>query len=554
MGIGQSGFAARVAQARAEAAQIGLRAPWADEPLTDGLTYALIDASHAAPAPTTTIVDGTPGNDRLIAAGGSYGVSGGGGRDTAVIDLQTGWSQGVAFDGTGVGPGSGDVFLNDGGSATRHLIGISNLEIHGRTSGALLDNFITGGAGTDTIYGGPGDDILTSGPGVTTLIGGPGNDVYYVHNLFDRVTENPGEGYDTVFTTVPFTLPANVEALYLQGAVVSGTGNALDNLIVGDNGANLLRGMAGNDTLYGNGGNDRLDGGPGNDYLDGGSGVNSAVYHLDTDWLPGKPFDGSAVGPWGGKVIIDGGPGNVDTLVNIQRLEVTGFANAPNHIVGSAGNDILKGGNLDDYIDGGPGADSMAGGLGNDTYIVDNAADFILEYPNQGYDTVYSSVTYTLPPNVEELHLTGFAYAGTGNDGDNVIYASDRGCRLRGGAGNDTLYGGAGNDILQGGTGNDTLYGGAGNDILDGGPGADYLVGGPGADTFVERKGEATGDTIADFTTGQDRIQLTGWGAGTTLTLADAATHLWTITDGVDGTTNTLTILGDVKPSDVVFG
>ena len=68
------------------------------------------------------------------------------------------------------------------------------------------------------------------------------------------------------------------EALYLSGGVVSGTGNASDNLIVGDMGGNLLRGMAGNDHLLGYDGNDRLDGGAGNDTLDGGTGINTAIF------------------------------------------------------------------------------------------------------------------------------------------------------------------------------------------------------------------------------------------------------------------------------------
>ena len=51
---------------------------------------------------------------------------------------------------------------------------------------------------------------------------------------------------------------------------ISGTGNALANVINGNGAANQLFGGAGNDTLNGNDGNDLIDGGDGNDTLNGG--------------------------------------------------------------------------------------------------------------------------------------------------------------------------------------------------------------------------------------------------------------------------------------------
>jgi len=74
------------------------------------------------------------------------------------------------------------------------------------------------------------------------------------------------------------------------------------------------------------------------------------------------------------------------------------------------------------------------------------------------------------------------------------------------------IDGGDGNDVLLGGAGRDQLVGGSGNDILFGGGGADDLRGGAGADIFVyadttDSNGAAF-DTIADFETGIDRIDL----------------------------------------------
>ncbi|MCU0075584.1 Ig family protein, partial [Pseudomonas koreensis] len=66
-------------------------------------------------------------------------------------------------------------------------------------------------------------------------------------------------------------------------------------------------------------------------------------------------------------------------------------------------------------LNGGLGADTMTGGLGNDTYYVDNAGDSVVEDANAGVDTVMASIDYTLGTNLENLTLLGSALNGTGN-------------------------------------------------------------------------------------------------------------------------------------------
>ncbi|WP_457155437.1 calcium-binding protein, partial [Mesorhizobium sp. P5_C1] len=131
--------------------------------------------------------------------------------------------------------------------------------------GSAANDIINGGAGADLLVGGTGadqlagnggDDQLEGGTGVDILLGGPGNDVYYV-DAQGEALEGLAAGTDTVFSSISFTLGANIENLVLQGtANLTATGNALANRITGNDGNNLLLGGAGPDDLFGGKGND----------------------------------------------------------------------------------------------------------------------------------------------------------------------------------------------------------------------------------------------------------------------------------------------------------
>jgi Ca2+-binding RTX toxin-like protein len=112
------------------------------------------------------------------------------------------------------------------------------------------------------------------------MLGGTGDDTYVVDVSTDVITENANEGTDTVETGITYTLGTNVENLTLTGATaINGTGNTLNNVLVGNSAINSLIGAAGNDTLDGLGGADTLTGGLGNDtYILGrGYGVDTVV-------------------------------------------------------------------------------------------------------------------------------------------------------------------------------------------------------------------------------------------------------------------------------------
>ena len=109
----------------------------------------------------------------------------------------------------------------------------------------------------------------------------------------------------------------------------------------------------------------------------------------------------------------------------------------------------------------------MAGGAGNDLYVVDNAGDLVGEAANGGVDGVQSSVSFVLGANLENLTLTGSsAINGTGNGLANVIVGNTAANRINAGSGNDSIVGGSGNDTLNAGVGVDTVSGGVGSDLL----------------------------------------------------------------------------------------
>lgn len=80
----------------------------------------------------------------------------------------------------------------------------------------------------------------------------------------------------------------------------------------------------------------------------------------------------------------------------------------------------------------------MIGGLGNDTYFVENSGDKVIERLNEGTDTISSKITHTLSTNVENLTLTStVAINATGNALANVITGNSAANQLTSGTGND---------------------------------------------------------------------------------------------------------------------
>ena len=143
-----------------------------------------------------------------------------------------------------------------------------------------------GNSVSNILIGLGGDDVLNGGSGADDMRGGSGNDIYYVDNVGDSITENPGDGTDRVNSRIDFVLGSDLENLDLIGSnAIDGTGNELANKINGNSVSNILIGLGGDDLLNGGSGDDKLTGGAGNDIFQLKNGLGR---DLITDYVPGE--------------------------------------------------------------------------------------------------------------------------------------------------------------------------------------------------------------------------------------------------------------------------
>ncbi|MDC4340320.1 putative Ig domain-containing protein [Acinetobacter baumannii] len=300
------------------------------------------------------ILYGQAGNDTLNGGTGNDTMYGGKGDDTYIVDSTADVISESVNEGT-------DTVQS---SVTYTLVNnVENLTLTGTTAingtGNALNNVIIGNSAINTLTGGAGDDYLNGGGGADKLLGGTGNDSYVIDNTGDIVTENTGEGIDTVLSSITYTLGNNLENLTLTGSTaINGTGNALNNVIVGNSAINTLTGGAGDDYLDGGAGADKLLGGLGND-----------TYVIDNS----------------GDIVTENASEGIDTVLssitytlgsNLENLTLSGSTaiNATgntlnNTLTGNSGVNALNGGAGNDILDGQGGNDQLTGGTGTDTAL-----------------------------------------------------------------------------------------------------------------------------------------------------------------------------------------
>ena len=251
---------------------------------------------------------GDAGNDTLSGGSGVDTMTGGTGNDTYIVDGATEQVIENADEGIDLVQSSASYTL---------AANVENLTLTGSSTlngdGNALDNVITGNSNVNQLTGGDGNDTLDGGSNADKLTGGLGDDTYVVDNLSDQVIENAGEGSDLVKSSVNYTLAADLENLTLTGSAANGTGNDVDNIIIGNSSANTLLGGLGNDAIDGDSGNDTLNGQGGFDTLTGGNGNDILIWDADDTLIGGANRD---------TVVIDGaGTVDLDT-VKISGIEV----------------------------------------------------------------------------------------------------------------------------------------------------------------------------------------------------------------------------------------
>ncbi|MBD9426959.1 calcium-binding protein [Pseudomonas sp. PDM15] len=317
------------------------------------------------------------------------------------------------------------------------------------------------------------------------LLGTTGNDNLRGYATADQI--NSGAGND-----------------YLYGAAGDDqlNGELGDDRVYGEDGNDLLLGAEGADNLYGGNGNDVLDGGVGNDSLSGDAG--SDVYRFSRGWGQDTVSNN------------DSSTGKVDAIefasdIAPSDIQITRSGdNLVLSLVGSTdkvtvNNYFDKDGTSTYKLEEIRFADST-------TWSIDKVKELAL-LGTAGNDTLrgYASA--------DQIN------AGAGND---YLYGAAGNDVLGGEVGNDYLYGEDGNDSLNGGEGTDTLYGGTGNDVLDGGVGNDTLNGDAGSDVYRFSRGWGQ-DTVSsnDSSTGKvDAIEFASDIAPSDIQITRSGDHL----------------------------
>ncbi|VVM54546.1 beta strand repeat-containing protein [Pseudomonas fluorescens] len=490
---------------------------------------------------------GYGGDDVLDGGAGADLMQGGDGGDTYYVDN-------LADVVSETGTGGVDLVAT---SLDRYVLGanIENGRIlstgNSKLAGNALDNVLYAGSGDDGLHGSTGFDTVSyeyADAAVTIDLG-----------TISQVTG--GSGTDTL---------GGFEAVIGSRFNDTLIGNSQDNTLDGNVGRDLVKGEGGNDTLMAEGGysatlestyyettyddfgnqiggfdfwfyqGETLDGGAGNDFVSYANAQSSVVVDLTS----GFGYATGAIAVLNSRPAPDTGIGS---FINDVEQAISDFADqlsSIENIIGSSFNDRLTGDIGANILSGKSGADTMIGGLGNDTYYVDNIGDIVTETDSTlssgGSDTVHSALgAYTLGANVENgrVTATGVAaltgnslnntlFSGTGNnvlngmtgvDSASYVYAGSAvtvslavtTAQATGGSGSDTLIaienltGSNYNDTLTGNAAANLLYGGAGNDVLNGGAGLDRMTGGEGSDTYyVSSADDVVIETNATASTG----------------------------------------------------
>ncbi len=321
------------------------------------------------------------------------------------------------------------------------------------------------------LYGAPGRGTAFGQGGTTygfhTTVTGPLNGLYDFANNKQPVLTLYNAGKGNTLDVSGFAQEAIVD---LRSGGFSSVGGLKNNIAIA-RGTLIETAISGrgNDTLIGNGAGNLLDGGAGADTLRGLKGDDTYV----VDTFADRVFEAA---DQGFDRVLAKGSYTLAAGQSIESLEAKGAALATGlKLVGNALGQTLIGNAGDNTLDGRGGIDTMRGLEGDDTYMVENTRDRVYETVNQGYDTVKTSVNYTLAAgqSIEEL-------AARNPDGLQPL-------KLIGNAFDTVISGNAGNNLLDGKAGIDRMQGGRGDDtyVVDNDRDVVTEVSGEGRDTLI---------------------------------------------------------------------
>ena len=356
--------------------------------------------------------------------------------------------------------------------------------------GGMGDDLLIGGTGNDVLWGGQGNDIMAGGAGDDTyLLDGGGKDTIEDKQGTNKVILNGkaiGSFYRLTDGTTYMSYDGGFSAVLQNGDFIVTDVTTGDKVTLNQN------------------------------FQEGDFGIRFQDKPTDPQTTLTIVGDISPTDTDFGK---DGIQADGDALNNplgtAQPYEdILGGSAGNDHILSGELNDDVGGGGGDDWIEGGNGNDYIHGDTGNDLIEGGAASDILLG--GNGNDRLYANIKID----------TAAAIA----NGNNDTGSGQKGDWLTGDAGDDTLIAGADNDVLAGGAGADLLIAGAGDDNILGD--ADY-------------EPQFLPEDTKRYTMGS-----TDWYH------SSADTYNWTITPGPD-TTVFAPVVGETSPAgggaDVIY-
>jgi len=301
-------------------------------------------------------IDGGDGNDELRGddgndifdwdasqRAGADTMYGGLGNDTYVLGSTIG-DQVIEYSAEGI-----DLVWVDRSFSLLNFPYVENVSMYGTAASTLTGSDDDFG---NVIVGNSAANFIDGRAGADTMVGGDGNDIYFVDNAGDLVTEGIGSGIDLVNAAISYSLLTNTENLVLSGVgSINGSGNGENNILSGNFGNNILDGKAGADIVAG---------GPGND-----------TYVADSDGDQIMELANSGI-----DLVESGVSYDLMRAWHVENLTLTGL----NEVNGNGNwlDNVINGNNSANVVNGNRGADTIGGAGGSDTLIGGDGNDVLI--------------------------------------------------------------------------------------------------------------------------------------------------------------------------------